>query len=88
MTVLVWLLLVVGAANAFMRPITAQWELEEDRDFFQQTVVEIDIPRFGLVLVTKEVASRLQRSRLTKGDLGELELGKRRYRTAKERGML
>ena len=88
MPILIWLVLVVGAANAFMRPITAQLELEEDREFFQQTVVEIDIPRFGRTLVTKEVASRLRRGELTQDDLGALELGKRRYRTAKERGML
>jgi len=83
------MVLVVGALNAFMRPITAQLELEEDREFFQQQrVVEINIPRFGPVLVTKEVASRLRKGELTQDDLGELELGKRRYRTARERGML
>jgi hypothetical protein len=84
MFVLFWMTLAVGTVNAFMRPWSSKWELEEDREFFKHPVVELDIPGFGHVIISEVVADRLRDSELTENDLSELELGKRRYKAREE----
>jgi len=86
--ILFWLVLGLEAVNSLLRPVCAHLKLGEDREFFQHPCVELDLPHFGPVLVVKEVAERARSGRLTQSDLGEFELGRRRYGIARDKGML